>query len=75
MNDIVLWMQMMASELSTVTQKLAGVQQPEAPSTSSPKDRKRKRAEDSCTAASVPLEAIENLHKAAEENDVLKTGG
>lgn len=53
---------MMTKELQTVTEKLTGnVGQAEAPSTSSPKDRKRKRVDD-CTATSVPLAAVEAIN-------------
>lgn len=52
---------MMAEELRSVKQKLAGgVDKPEAPSTSSPVDRKRKRIDEG-TATSVPLAALEEL--------------
>lgn len=59
----------MTHELSTVTQTLAGsVNQPEAPATSSPKDRKRKRPADDCTAASVPLAALEEVGGAGKQD-------
>ena len=65
---------MMAHELSTVTQKLAALaKHPEAPSTSSPQDRKRKRLEEDCIGASVPLAAIEEVGAAAKQDDSVQS--
>ena len=59
-------MQMMVEEHSKVMQRETGINRTEAPSTSSPKERKRRRADEADIATSVPLAHVTDSNAAAD---------